>query len=115
MSNQANQAVPDRLLPGEMGIRWHTIALTYLSSFIAQMVVYLSAATQVDHRMSPNFILFWALVFSLLSVMPGTIAALLRNLTGFGAMLLGTLVGLAMLFGFIYLPRLLLPNLLSFG
>lgn len=115
MSIQANRTVPEGLSRSEFACRGHAIALAYLSSFVAQMVVYLSVVTQADQRMSPNFIVLWAFVCSLLSVIPGTIAGLLRRPTGVGAVRLGALVGLAMLFGFIYTPRLLFPELLSFG
>lgn len=111
----ANQPVQEGLSLPELACRGHAIALSYLSSFVAQMVVYLYVVTQADQRMSPNFIFFSALICSLLSVIPGSIAVLPQRLTGFGAIILGALVGLAMLFGFIYIPRLLFPEVLSFG
>jgi hypothetical protein len=90
--------------------RLQIVALAYWTSFSVQLAVYLSLANPANQDVSPDAVTLWAVVCSVLSVIPGFTAALLRRVTGRGAMLLGASVGLAVFFGSIYLPRLLIPK-----
>ena len=75
-----------------------------------QLLFFLSVAIPSATRVSLSGVLIFVGAFGVLSIVPGAAGALLRTSSAAKVALFGAVSGMAVLFGLIYLPRLLIPK-----
>ncbi len=99
----------------------HRFRLSYSSSLLAQLLIFFSATFPLIADMSLGGLAAWVAFCGVLSVISGVLAVPLRTTNSVRISLFGAMSGVAILLGFIYLPRLLIPkgsslwNVLYFG